>query len=416
MDSLPTIDENDAIAFLQALVKLDTVNPPGHEGLAADLIQARLAPAGFEFERVGAEPGRDCLIATLRGTGNGPTLIFNGHTDVQPVGPGWTHEPFAGDIEDDRLYGNGVRDMKAGVAAFVLAGEALARRGRLRGTLVLQAVADEVSGGVKGTGHLFAQGKLKGDYAVVCEPTGLDVFIAHRGMMWFELNVHGVPAHSGRPWLGVNAIAKVSDIVQELGRVLGPVYAGRTHPMLPSPSINLGRIEGGAKENLVAARCRLTFDRRTLPGEGYDETEAEIREVIEAVRARDTEAWTFELKRTLAVPPLEIDPKTPIVRECQIAFHDVTGEESGIGCTSGLEDAHWLARAGIQTAMYGPYVAKRWSGENRFDAATGKPDEHIVIPQWLTAIQVYMRLAQNLLEGGLDGPPRCSPQDSIAPA
>jgi succinyl-diaminopimelate desuccinylase len=271
--ALPRVDEDSAVAFLQDLVRLETVNPPGHESLAADLVQARLGPLGFEIERVGAEPGRDCLIATLRGTEGGPTLIFNGHVDVQPVGPGWTHHPFGAEIEDGLLYGNGVRDMKAGVAAFVLAAEAFSRRRRrLRGNLVVQAVADEVSGGTKGTGYLFAQKQLMGDFAVVGEPTGLDVFIAHRGMMWFELTVHGVPAHSGRPWLGVNAIAKVSAVVQELARSLGPILAGRTHPMLPSPSINLGRIEGGAKENLVAARCRLTFDRRTLPGEGFDGT------------------------------------------------------------------------------------------------------------------------------------------------
>jgi len=86
-----------------------------------------------------------------------------------------------------------------------------------------------------------------------------------------------------------------------------------------------------------------------------------------------------------------------LVIECQRAYQDVTGEESRTGCTSGLEDAHWLARAGIQTAMFGPYVYKRWEGENRFYASTGKPDEHVSIPQWLTAIRVYMRLAQNLL-------------------
>ncbi|HXA95783.1 MAG TPA: M20 family metallopeptidase [Candidatus Dormibacteraeota bacterium] len=395
--SRPSVDSRDAIAFLQALVRLDTVNPPGHESLAADLIQARLVPLGFEIERLGAESGRDCLLATLRGTGGGPTLIFNGHTDVQPVGPGWTHDPFGAEIDGDRLYGNGVHDMKAGVAAFVLAGEALARQPRLRGTVVLQAVPDEVSGGVKGTGYLFAQKKLVGDYAVVCEPTGLDVFVAHRGMMWFTLSVHGEPAHSGRPWLGVNAIAKVSAVIQELTRTLGPVYAKRTHAMLPSPSINLGRIEGGAKENLVAARCRLTFDRRTVPGEEFDSVEAEIRDVIEGVRARDSEPWTFELTRTLAVPALEIDPASAIVRECRRAFRDVTGDESGIGCTSGLEDAHWLARAGIQTAMFGPYVAKRWQGENRFAAATGKPEEHVSLSQWFTAIEVYTQLARNLL-------------------
>ena len=97
------------------------------------------------------------------------------------------------------------------------------------------------------------------------------------------------------------------------------------------------------------------------------------------------------------IPALEIDPSEPIVRACQRAYQDVTGEESRIGCTSGLEDAHWLVRAGIPTAMFGPYVYKRWQGDNRFEASTGKPDEHIVISQWLTGIRVYMKLAQNLL-------------------
>src|SRR5215469_10845146 len=393
---VPEVDPRDAVAFLQQLVRLDTVNPPGRESVAADLIQARLEKLGFGIERVGAEPGRDCLIATLRGSEGRPTLIFNRHLDVQPVGPGWTHDPFGAEIENDRLYGNGVYDMKAGVAAFVLAAEAFARSGRrLRGNIVVQAVADEVSGGTKGTGHLFAQKRLQGDFAVVCEPTGVDVFVAHRGMMWFELTVHGAPAHSGRPWLGVNAIAKVSDIVQALRDSLGPLYARRTHPMLPSPSINLGLIDGGAKENLVAARCRLTFYRRTLPGETFDEIEAEIREVVERVCRQDVERWTFDLRRTLAVPALEIDPNEEIVRACQRAYQDVTGEDSRIGCTSGLEDAHWLVRAGIPTAMFGPYVYKRWEGEGRFQASTGKPDEHIVISQWLTGIRVYMKLAQN---------------------
>ena len=119
--------------------------------------------------------------------------------------------------------------------------------------------------------------------------------------------------------------------------------------------------------------------------------------MIERVQAGDPERWTFELRRTLAVPGLEIDPGDRIVRECRRAYQEVTDEESRVGCTSGLEDAHWLARAGIQTAMFGPYVRKRWEGEGRFDASTGKADEHVVVPDWLVAIRVYMQLARNLL-------------------
>jgi len=397
-DGLPSLDENAAVTFLQDLVRLNTVNPPGHESLAADLIQSRLAPLDFRIERLGAEPGRDCLIATLQGTEGRPTLIFNGHTDVVPVSSGWTRDPVGGEVEAACLYGNGVEDMKAGVAAFVLAGQAFARSNRrLRGNLVLHAVADETAGGMDGTGYLSRQGRLQGDFAVVCEPTGLDVFIAHRGLMYFELVIEGRAAHSGRPWLGVNAIDKASNVMQELTRSLGPVFAQRTHAMLPSPSINFARIEGGARESIVAARCRLNLDRRLLPGETFDRAETEIRQTIERVRAQDPEQWTFTLRRKLAVPALEVDPAERIVHECQRAYREVTGDESRIGCTSGLEDAHWYAQAGIRTAMFGPYVRKRWEGDNRFAWNVASPDEHISIPQWLTAIRVYMRLVQNLL-------------------
>src|SRR5262249_56763586 len=103
---------------------------------------------------------------TWGGSEGRPTLISTAHLDVQPVGRGWTHDPLDAEIENDRLYGNGVYDMKAGVAAFVLAAEAFARSGRrLRGNIVVQAVADEVSGGIKGTGYLFEQKRLRGDFA-----------------------------------------------------------------------------------------------------------------------------------------------------------------------------------------------------------------------------------------------------------
>ena len=160
--------------------------------------------------------------------------------------------------------------------------------------------------------------------------------------------------------------------------------------------ITLRNVESGARI-VWASNPDGSFDRRMIPGETFDQAEAEIREVVERVRARDSESWSFELRRTLAIPPLEVAPDERIVRECQRAYREVTGEESRIGCTSGFVDAHWLARAGIPTAMYGPYVYKRWEGEDRFYAATGKPDEQVSIAQWLTAIRVYMRLALNLL-------------------
>ncbi len=391
------VDDIGMAAFLAELVRAPSVNPPGNEGPVAALMAAKLRTLGFETTIVEAAPGRPSVIGRLAGAGGGPTLLFNGHMDVQPPGHRWTREPFAATVEGRRLYGQGAMDMKAGLTAIVFAVDSLRHAGRrLAGDVLVTAVADEVCGGHLGTGHLVAEGLVRADMAVVCEPTGDTVRVAHRGALWLEIEVAGKSAHGGRPWLGVNAVSKAARIVAAIEDQLVPSLQDRIHPLLPAPTINIGTIEGGTKFNLVADRAVIQVDRRMVPGEDADEAEAEIADLCAALRAADGEDWSVEVRRVMHVTPGEIDPEAPIVRACQVAHRRVTGEDAAIGSTAGFEDAHFLLDAGIPTAMYGPYRRTKPNEDPHF-TSSGMADESVDLDDVARAVPIYAQLMIDLL-------------------
>ncbi len=383
--------------FLQALVRIPSVNPPGGEAPVARLVLDRLQALGLDGRIVESAPGRANVVAHLAGSGRGPTLLLNGHMDVQPPAADWTRDPFAGERDGTRVYGQGVMDMKAGLAAIVFAVDAVRRSGtRLGGDLLLTAVADEVSGGQRGTGFLVREGLVRADAAVVCEPTGDAVRIAHRGALWLEIEVRGRAAHGGRPWLGVNAISKLARIVRALEDELLPRLATRTHPLVPAPTINLGTIRGGTKFNLVADRATLELDRRLVPGESLDAARAEVEAVCAAVQAADREPFECRVREVMRVAPAEIAPDAPIVEACRRAHRAITGREAALAATAGFEDAHYLIEAGIPTAMFGPY-RRTAPDEPRFYSASGMPDEWVDLRDVATAAAIYARLILDLL-------------------
>ncbi len=397
MTSSFAIDEFDLARLLQSLVRVPTVNPPGDEALLAPLIADRLRQLGCDVQIIESEPGRANIVAILQGSGQGPTLIWNGHMDVQPPGHDWIHDPFGAEIEGDRLYGRGAMDMKAGIAAVLAAASALRSSGvALRGDLVFAIVADEVSGGHKGTGFLTAHGRLRGDMAVVGEPTGDSVNIAHRGSLWAEVEVRGKSAHGGRPWLGINAISKMVRVARAIESELVPRLRQRTHAILPAPTVNFGGIQGGVKFNLVADRCTLQVDRRLIPGETAEQALSELRNVCARVRARDPEPFEVSVREIMHVHPMEIAPDASIVAACQRAYREVTGREAGLGCTAGFEDAHFFMDAGIPTAMFGPYRESNTS-QPAFFTTSGMADEYVELTAVARAARIYATLIHNLL-------------------
>ncbi len=334
---------SDAVELTRALVALDTVNPalaPGAPGErpAVDLLAARLAAQGFEIEVVGPAE-RPSLLATHRGRGGGRSLVLNGHLDT--VGVDGMEEPFSGRIEGDRMYGRGTCDMKAGIAAMVVAAERAAETGHA-GDVVLALVADEEHGSL-GTQAVLEHlaGRLP-DACIVGEPTWLDLIVAHRGFSVVEVELRGRAAHSSRPHEGVNAVAHLGRLLAAVEALDASLSAREPHPHAGHGSLQATVASGGSAPFTLAASARAVIERRTVPGEplhaGLREVEAIVAELgVDAtcreVMARD--AWE-----------MSADPAV----ERLAGLLPFTGR---VGAPYWMESALWEA-AGVPTVVCGP--------------------------------------------------------------
>jgi acetylornithine deacetylase len=257
-------------------------------------------------------------------------------------------EPHVPRVDGDWLYGRGSYDMKAGVAAALVAAREAARSG-LAGDVIVAAVADEE---VASIGVQEVLRTLSADAAIVTEPTELEVVVAHKGFVWCELEVTGRAAHGSRPALGVDAIVKAGPVLVELGR-LDDALAARTHPLLGRGSVHASLIDGGRELSSYPDRCLVTLERRTLPGEGVEDVERELDELLARCRAADGELGAA--RRTLLVrEPVEVDAGHEIVAAVRAAAAAATGGEPPIGGASFWADSGFIAAAGIPTVLFGP--------------------------------------------------------------
>ncbi|HEX2594003.1 MAG TPA: M20/M25/M40 family metallo-hydrolase, partial [Rhizomicrobium sp.] len=211
---------DELTALTQDLIRFPTINPPGEAYQpCTEFLGERLRKRGFEISYVRAEgsPGdtdkhpRINVIARREGTSPGPCVHFNGHLDVVQVGSGWTVDPFAGVVKDGKVYGRGACDMKGGIAAAVIAVEAMIDSGLpLPGVLEISGTVDEESGGYGGVAYLAERGWFsppRVDYVIIPEPLNVDrVCIGHRGVWWAEIETRGRQAHGSMPFLGDSAI------------------------------------------------------------------------------------------------------------------------------------------------------------------------------------------------------------------
>lgn len=340
----------DVIELLERLVAIDSVNPslvPGAAGEAemASYVAGWAARAGLAAEVVEATAGRPSVIVRT-GSGAGRTLMLCGHLDT--VGVGGMTDPLTPRIEGDRLYGRGAYDMKAGLAAALIACRDAARMG-LPGNVVVAAVADEEHASLGVQEVLTQQGA---DAAIVTEPTELAVATSHKGFAWVEITVTGLAAHGSRPHLGVDAIRKTGPILVALDR-LDRALSERAHPRLGPGSLHASLIEGGREESTIPDRCVLTFERRTLPGESRADIDKEIDELLDACRAGDA-ALEAAARTTLYREPFETPDTAPIVRTVADAAAEVLGSPQELTGVSYWADSAFIAAAGIPTVLFGP--------------------------------------------------------------
>jgi acetylornithine deacetylase len=341
----------DLTTLLSSLVATDSVNPSLVAGGAgeheiATVIEAWADDAGLVTERLEETPGRPSVLVRARGAGGGRTLLLCGHVDTVNVeGMAAPHAPR---IDGDRLYGRGAYDMKAGVAAALMAAREASRL-ELAGDVVVAAVADEEHASL---GVQEALRHVTADAAVVTEPTELELAVAHKGFVWSEIEVTGRSAHGSRPHLGIDAILKMGAVLNELEQ-LDRALTDRTHPLLGRASVHASLIEGGVELSSYPAHCRLGLERRTLPGETGRQIEAEIESLLERCRGADP---AFEAShRTLLVrEPFEIEQDQELVALVAEAAVEVLPGPPKIGGASYWADAAFIAAAGIPTVLFGP--------------------------------------------------------------
>jgi acetylornithine deacetylase len=377
---------DEQLGFVRELVQADTTTfghgiLGGDEKRGQDVIEARLRVMGcdrvdvfepdnallestfYEFNRGHQYAGRPNVVGTFKGSGGGRSLILNGHVDVMPSGDvsQWSCPPFAATVRDGQLIGRGACDMKGGLAAGILALEAVQRAGiPLRGDVIVESVVDEEGGG-NGTMACIARG-YRADGAVVCEPTSLTIHHAHMGWLFFKVSTSGKALHSAQLWLGVNAISKAIKLIQALDELQLHWLMTRKMPGLPGPTINVGEIEGGIAGSVVPDHCAFRLCLHYLPSDvDANGTGAAVEEEVCAhlLGTAQGDEWLRHHPPTIEKyqegSPFWLDPEHPLVTTLRHCAAETLGQAPAVRGSEFGTDARLLNNQGrTPTVIFGP--------------------------------------------------------------
>lgn len=358
---------DDPVALLRHLVAIDSVNPDLVQGGAgeeqiASACAAWLGTRGFEVHRLEQTPGRPSIVGIARGTGGGRSLMFNGHIDTVTLA-GYAGDPLDPARRDGNIYGRGAFDMKSGVAAMMVAAARASRSG-LRGDILVACVADEEYASI-GTEEVVR--RFKADAAIVTEPSHLELTVAHKGFIWFDVIVAGRAAHGSRPELGIDAIAKAGKFLVALEAYDRDLRSKSSHPLLRSGSVHASLISGGEELSSYPARCRISLERRTIPGETTATVSAELQAIIAQIASSDPD-FQAEIVPGLERIPFAVSENEPIVQALDKAATVALGRTPARRGEPFWTDCAILQEAGIPCVMFGAdgggaHAATEWTTE-----------------------------------------------------
>ena len=405
--------ENDLIKLCQDLIRFPTINPPGNDYLpCAEYIGGRLGKLGFQIEYVRAvgTPG-DCdqfprynVIAKFDSGIKGPCVHFNSHIDVVETGDGWTKDPFAAELVNGRIYGRGACDMKGGLAASIIAVEALVKsKIPLKGTIEISGTADEESGGLGGVAYLAEKGYFSHvNHVIIPEPLNVDrVCLGHRGVWWAEIETHGRIAHGSMPFLGDCAIRHMGAVVETFEEKLYPAMAARhtKMPVVPEgakqSTLNINSIHGGQDEGnaglpapCVPDSCRMIIDRRFLVEEELSMVKSEVTDIL-ANLEQTRSGFKYTIRDMLEVIPSMTDKNAPVVLATSQAIRDILGKEPDLICSPGSYDQKHIDRIGNlkDCIAYGPGILE----------LAHQPDEYVEVSDMVNSAKVMAMSAYTLL-------------------
>jgi acetylornithine deacetylase/succinyl-diaminopimelate desuccinylase family protein len=390
----------EEVAFLAALVRHPSDNPPGdcapHAAYTAGLLEA----LGFTVERHPVPEAAVRAAGMVSATnlvirhrfGEGPVVALNAHGDVVAPGEGWSSDPYGAEIRNGRMYGRGAAVSKSDFATYAFALLALRAAGApLAGTVELHLTYDEETGGLIGPGWLLEQGISRPDYAISAG-FAYGVTIAHNGCLHLEVIVRGRSAHAARPETGVDALAGATAILTTL-------YAFRSQlvervsavPGIGHANLNVGLIAGGINTNVVPDQVTFRIDRRMIPEENPQAVEQELRDLIAqattALPGINTEVVQILVVRPMAVVEGQQRLVSAITEAAAVVLEEaIVAEGTPIYC-----DARLYTERGIPTVLYG-------AGPRTMLEANGhRADENLALGDLQAATQVVALAVARLM-------------------
>jgi acetylornithine deacetylase/succinyl-diaminopimelate desuccinylase-like protein len=385
---LEVVDFEDAVRITQEIVRVPSV--VGDEGELSDVLTARMKGMGYDdVYQQDALPGRRNVVGVVDSGRPGPTLVLTGHIDTKPVCVGWDEDPYSGVIADGRLHGHAVMDMKAGIGGIVSAGAALARcRDQWSGKVIVSGVVDHMGDQI-GAIRFFEEHDA--DLCILAELTDLDIYLGHRGRLYWDITAYGRSAHTCRRHDAVNAIARMAPLIDEIEalRLAPPVPDWVVELVGPELYTAVGRIYGGLPPggpSMIPDECTIRVDSRPHPGLDERPIREALQAAIDSVAARQPDT-RYEMVLADRKDSYLIEREHPLVEALDAAFQDAMGREPRYGAGS------WLA----DTASFGKLVPTVIFGPGHDPVYT--PNESLEVSDIENATAVYTLTAVRLLGG-----------------
>lgn len=354
----------DPIELTAKLVSINSVNPaliPGAagEGEIADYCIAWFEHHGFEARRLEKSLGRPSVVGVLRGNGGGKSLMLNGHFDTVTLA-GYNGDPLDPRIENGKMYGRGSFDMKGGMAAMMVAAVRAGEQ-QIRGDVIVCCVADEEHSSL-GTAEVLEH--FSADAGIVTEPMSLEPALWHKGFIWLDVTIHGRAYHGSRPEFGIDAIAKAGHFLAALDQLATEMNAREGHPRLGPGSIHASIIAGGEEASSYPAACRITIERRTIPGETPEFVMRELTDILDGL-VETVPDFNYDIELGLVRQPFETDENSGIAQTVLRHAESVLGKKPNLRAEPFWTDASLLDQAGIPCLLFGadgagPHSADEW--------------------------------------------------------
>lgn len=343
--------ESEIVRLADELIGANTVNPPGNERLAVNIVEKYFKTHSIRYDIFEKIAGRANIVGYI---GNrSPTLLVACHLDVVPPGNGWDTDPFKSVVKNGRIYGRGANDNKGQMASMLVLAKFLKdNESKLNGSFLLIGAADEEKGSDLGLKYLLDECGISADFAIIPDVAhNMKIIdVGEKGALFLNITSYGKQAHGSTPEKGINAIWNMVELLNQLKNIK---FQSLSHELFSHPTLNLGTISGGAVHNVVPAKCEVKLDIRYLPGETEKEIVGNINEIIASIE-KNNPTSKFDITVDAHLPPTQVPADNPLVNIISMHSESVLGTKPIPRGFSGATVTKQLIEKGIIAVGFGP--------------------------------------------------------------